>query len=201
MTLRLGVYGGTFDPPHLGHLILAEAAADSLNLSTVLFVPAAGPPHKRPGDLRAPAQHRAAMVGRAIADNPRFALSRVDLDRPAPQYSVDTLRLLHETFADAEFYFLLGEDSLHDLPQWLRPAELITLATLGVMRRSDAAPDLERLEARIPGISARIAWITAPRIEISSTALVEQIAAGRSVRYQIPDAVCAYIAHHDLYRK
>jgi len=201
MTLRLGIYGGTFDPPHLGHLILAETAADSLNLSTVLFVPAANPPHKQPGDLRAPAQHRAAMVERAIVGNPRFALSRVDLDRPAPQYSVDTLRLLHKTFAGAEFFFLLGEDSLHDLPQWSRPAELITLATLGVMRRNKATPDLDRLEDQIPGITARIAWITAPRIEISSTALVEQIAAGRSVRYQIPDTVRAYIAAHDLYRK
>jgi nicotinate-nucleotide adenylyltransferase len=198
---RLGIYGGTFDPPHLGHLILAETAADSLNLSRVLFVPAADPPHKKPGDVHAPVEHRLIMVERAIAGNPRFALSRVDVDRPGPHYSVDTLRLLRDEYPAADFVFLIGADSLRDLPGWSRPQELIALAVLGVMSRPDAEPDLDDLERRIPGIRARVEWIAAPRIEIASHRLVEQIAAGRSVRYQVPDAVLDYIQQQALYRK
>jgi nicotinate-nucleotide adenylyltransferase len=199
--LRLGIYGGTFDPPHLGHLILAETAADSLNLSRVLFVPAADPPHKKPGDVRAPAGHRLVMVQRAITGNPRFALSRVDLDRPGPHYSVDMLRLLRDEYPAADFVFLIGADSLRDLPKWSRPQELIELAVLGVMSRPDAEPDLDDLERHIPGIRARVEWIAAPRLEIASHRLVEQIAAGRSVRYQVPDVVLDYIQQQALYRK
>jgi nicotinate-nucleotide adenylyltransferase len=198
---RLGIYGGTFDPPHFGHLILAETAADSLHLARVIFAPVADPPHKGPRDVHASAQHRLAMTGRAIADNPRFALSRVDMDRPGPHYSVDMLRLLREDYPGAEFFFLIGADSLRDLPAWSRPAELIQLARLGVMRRHDVEPDLEALEGKLPGIARRITWIDAPRIEIASHVLVEQVAAGRSVRYQLPDAVYEYIKTHGLYRK
>jgi nicotinate-nucleotide adenylyltransferase len=198
---RLGIYGGTFDPPHLGHLILAETAADSLHLARVVFVPVAEPPHKTPEEVHAPAPHRLAMVERAIGGNPRFVLSRVDMDRPGPHYSVDMLRLLREDHPGAEFFFLIGADSLRDLPAWSRPEELIGLASLGVMRRHGIEPDLEGLERRIPGISRRIAWIDAPTIEIASHVLAKQIAAGRSVRYQLPDTVCEYIKEHRLYRK
>jgi nicotinate-nucleotide adenylyltransferase len=197
---RLGIYGGTFDPPHLGHLILAEIAADSLHLARVLFVPAAVPPHKEPGDVRASTAHRLAMVERAVAGNLRFGLSRVDIDRPGPHYSVDMLRLLRDDYPAADFVFLIGADSLRDLPTWSRPHELIELAVLGVMRRPDSEPDLDDLEDQIPGIRARVEWIAAPRIEIASHQLVEQIAAGRSVRYQVPDAVLDYIQQHGLYR-
>jgi nicotinate-nucleotide adenylyltransferase len=198
---RLGIYGGTFDPPHLGHLILAETAADQLNLARVLFVPAADPPHKKPGDVRASTDHRLVMVERAIAGNPRFVLSRVDVARPGPHYSVDMLRLLRSEYPAAGFVFLLGADSLRDLPEWSRPQELIELAALGVMARPDVEPDLDDLERRIPGIQARIEWIPAPRIEIASHRLVEQIAAGHSVRYQVPDVVLDYIQQQGLYRK
>lgn len=195
---RIGILGGTFDPPHYGHLILAELAAEGLALDCVLFVPAADPPHK--GALRASAEHRTAMVERAIAGNPRFALSRVDLDRPGPHYSVDMLRLLKVEHPQAEFVFLLGGDSLRDLPTWSRPNELIALARLGVMRRPGSTPDLARLERDIPGIRARIDWIDAPRIEISASALARRVSAGLSIRYQTPDAVRAYIEEHHLYR-
>jgi nicotinate-nucleotide adenylyltransferase len=199
--VRLGIYGGTFDPPHLGHLILAETAADSLNLSRVVFVPAGTPPHKMPGEVRVSAEHRVAMVERAIAGNPRFALSRVDVQRPGPHYSVDMLRLLRREYPAAEFVFLIGADSLRDLPEWSRPQELIGLAALGVMRRPDTEPDLDALEQDIPGLCARISWITAPHIEIASHLLAEQIAAERSVRYQVPDSVLEYIQQQGLYRK
>jgi nicotinate-nucleotide adenylyltransferase len=197
---RLGIYGGTFDPPHVGHLILAETAADSLHLARVLFVPAATPPHKRPQEVRVSAEHRVVMVERAISGNPRLALSHVDVDRPGPHYSVDMLRLLRADYPEAEFVFLIGADSLRDLPTWSRPHELIQLAVLGVLRRPDVEPDLAALEHAIPGLSARIAWIAAPRIEIASHVIAAQVAAGRSVRYQVPDAVLEYIQQNGLYR-
>ena len=139
---RLGIYGGTFDPPHLGHLVLAESAADSLQIDRVLFVPASSPPHKDRSAIRSPAEDRFRMVELAIADNPRFAVSRLDMDRPGPHYSVDLLRLVREQHPHAELFFLIGGDSLRDLPAWSRPDELITLTTLAVMRRPGFDPDL-----------------------------------------------------------
>lgn len=195
---RLGILGGTFDPPHYGHLILAELAADSLALDRVLFAPAADPPHK--GAPRASAEQRTALVERAIAGNPRFALSRVDLDRPGPHYTVDMLRLLRQEFPGAELVFLIGGDSLRDLPMWSRPGELIQLARLGVMRRPGSALNLARLERDIPGIRARVDWIDAPQIDISATGIAHRVSAGLSIRYQTPDAVRAYIEAHNLYR-
>lgn len=196
--MRVGILGGTFDPPHYGHLILAELAADSLALDRVLFAPAADPPHK--GGLRASAQHRVALVERAIAGNPRFALSRVDLDRPGPHYSVEMVQLVQAEFPGAALIFLIGGDSLRDLPTWSRPDELIKRVRLGVMRRPGSAPDLTQLEREIPGLGERIDWIDAPQIEISASALARRVAAGLSIRYQTPDAVRAYIEDHQLYR-
>lgn len=201
MTDRLGIYGGTFDPPHLGHLILAETAADSLALSRVIFVPAGDPPHKEANTIRANEDHRVRMVELAIAGNSKFALSRVDVDRPGPHYSVDMLRLLSEQYPGAELIFLIGADSLRDLPTWSRPQELITLARLGVMRRPFVEPDVDEVEAALPGITERIRWVDAPLIDIAASDLARRIANGHSVRYQLPDAVCAYIEEHHLYRK
>lgn len=195
--MRIGILGGTFDPPHYGHLILAELAADGLALDLVLFVPAADPPHK--GALRASAEHRVALVERAIAGNPRFALSRVDLDRPGPHYSVEMVQLLQAQYPGATLIFLIGGDSLRDLPTWSRPGKLIELARLGVMRRPGSAPDLAPLEREIPGIRARVDWIDAPQIEISASDLARRVDAGLSIRYQTPDAVRAYIEEHRLY--
>ena len=197
---RIGVYGGTFDPPHLGHLILAETAADSLELARVLFVPAADPPHKSAAQVRASAAHRLAMVELAIAGNPRFGLSRVDIDRAGPHYSVDMLRLLGAQFPQAELVFLIGVDSLRDLPTWSRPQELLRLATLGVMRRPFVEVDLAALEAQLPGVSERIAWIDAPLIDIAARDLARRVACSYSIRYQVTENVRAYIARHKLYR-
>jgi nicotinate-nucleotide adenylyltransferase len=167
----------------------------------VVFVPAGVPPHKKKPEVRESAEHRLIMVERAIADNPRFALSRVDVERAGPHYSVDMLRLLRDEYPDPEFVFLIGADTLRDLAKWSRPQELIQLAQLGVMPRPDAEPNLDALEREIPGISARIEWIAAPRVEIASHVLADQIADGCSVRYQVPDAVLAYIRQLGLYRK
>lgn len=198
---RLGVFGGTFDPPHLGHLILAETAADCLALSRVLFVPAAKPPHKQSSAIRASAAHRLAMTELAIAGNPRFALSRIDMDRPGPHYTVDMVRLLREQYPGAEMFLLLGGDSLRDLPTWSRPAELISLAALGAMQRPGVEPDLDALEEALPGLRARLHWIPAPPIDLASSAIADLVAAGRSIRYLVPDRVLDYIAVHGLYRE
>lgn len=198
---RLGVFGGTFDPPHLGHLVLAEAAADHLGLARVLFVPAGAPPHKEASAVRAGADHRLAMTRLAIAGNARFALARTDIDRPGPHYTVDMLRLLRDEYPHSDLVLLIGGDSLRDLPTWSRPQELIALARLGVLRRPADDIDLAALERAIPGLTARVEWIPAPRLDISSSAIAAAIAAGRSVRYLVPDAVLAYIEAHGLYKE
>jgi len=196
---RLGVLGGTFDPPHLGHLILAETAASALGLERVLFVPAGEPPHKQ-GQRISPAADRLAMLERALAGNARFDISRVDLDRPGPHFTVDMLALLGKAHPGAALYFILGGDSLADLLTWRDPVGVIEAARLAVMRRPGAALDLDVLAQRIPGAGARLDVVDAPMIGISGSALRKQIGQGRSVRYQIPDAVLEYIQAHGLYR-
>lgn len=195
---RIGIFGGTFDPVHIGHLILAEAARESLRAEQILFLPAADPPHKQ-GDTRLPIEHRLAMLELAIADDPYFAISRVDIDRPGPHYTADTVRILHESYPDAELYFLMGGDSLHDLPTWHRPHEILKYVQLAVMRRTDLVLDPDELENELPGIMSRVVMIDAPLIGISSTDIVERIQHGRSVRYLVPSAVLEYITAHGLY--
>jgi nicotinate-nucleotide adenylyltransferase len=196
--LRLGVLGGTFDPPHYGHLALAETARVQLGLARVLFVPAGDPPHK-PGYPLSPAVHRAAMVKAAIADNPAFVLSRVDLDRPGPHYTVDMLALLRGMFSGAEFYFLMGGDSLAEFLTWRDPAGIIRQAILAVMERPGWTADLKSLEREVPGIRERLVWLDAPRLDLSATDLRRRVREGLPVRYLVPPAVEAYIREHHLY--
>jgi nicotinate-nucleotide adenylyltransferase len=195
---RLGILGGTFDPPHLGHLILAECAFDALHLDAVLFAPAAEPPHKD-GDTVMLVEHRLAMVELAIAENAHFALSRVDLDRPGPHYTVDMLKILHREYPDAELYFLMGGDSLNDLLTWRDPAGIIAQAHLGVARRPDSPLDLTDLAAHLPGLIKRVATIAAPMVGISATHLRKCVQSGASIRYQVPLEVERYIVEHRLY--
>ena len=196
--LRLGVLGGTFDPPHYGHLALAETARVQLGLARVLFVPAGDPPHK-PGYPLSPVVHRAAMVTAAIADNPAFVLSRVDLDRPGPHYTVDMLALLRGMFSGAEFYFLMGGDSLAEFLTWRDPAGIIRQAILAVMERPGWTADLKSLEREVPGIRERLVWLDAPRLDLSATDLRRRVREGLPVRYLVPPAVEAYIREHHLY--
>lgn len=197
-SLRLGVLGGSFDPPHLGHLLLAEMALDALGLARVLFVPAADPPHKMARVLT-PVHHRLAMLEAAVADNPRFAISHTDIDRPGPHYTVDMLRLVCAEYPGATLYFLLGGDSLRDILTWRDPAGIIAQASLAVMRRPGAKIDLSDMAAQLPDIAERVAFIDAPVVGISATDLRDRIRAGVSVRYQTPDAVIRYIYDHHLY--
>lgn len=202
---RYGILGGTFDPPHIGHLALAQEAAARLRLDRVWFAPAADPPHKR-GRVGASASDRAAMVELAIADNERFALERVDLDRPGPSYTVDTLDILRARWGpDVWIGFILGWDMLLYLPKWHDPAAVLArLDALIVARRPGALDEegaLARLETTLPGLRERLKPLDAPQLEISSTGLRERIAAGLPVRYLTPDPVRAYISEHGLYRK
>lgn len=200
MIERIGILGGTFDPPHLGHLILGEYAADTLGLAKVLFVPAADPPHKQE-EYKLPVEHRLEMLKLALADNERFVLSRIDVDRPGPHYSLDMVRIVEELFPKAELYFVMGGDSLKGLPRWHRPAEFIQYCKLAVMRRPDdyIRPDMH--EAVLPGLANRVIMLDAPLIDISSTQITERLQAGYSIRYFVPEAVRAYIETNHLYGK
>lgn len=195
--MRLGILGGTFDPPHMGHLIIAECARDTLQLDTVLFVPAGNPPHK---ETVSPAEHRYQMVVTAARANRAFTVSRVDLDRPGPHYSADMLTILCRAYPTAEVYFLLGSDSLNDLPRWHDPGRILTQAKLGVIRRPSIPVDMDALEITLPGVTATVSWVNAPEIDISATELRERVQRQASIRYQVPDAVINYIQSAGLYR-
>lgn len=195
---RLGVFGGTFDPPHFGHLALARAARDALALTEVLWAVAADPPHKR-GQVRTLAAIRVRLVQAAIAGEPGMRLSRVDLDRPGPHYSVDAVAILANAHPGAELIFLIGGDSLRDLPTWHQPQDLIRRCRLGVLRRPGAAFDLEALERAIPGLTDRIDFIDAPPVSASSRDIRARAAAGGSLKGLVAPAVGELIAAERLY--
>ncbi|MCC6804832.1 MAG: nicotinate (nicotinamide) nucleotide adenylyltransferase [Anaerolineae bacterium] len=195
---RIGILGGTFDPPHIGHLVLAQYALDALDLASVLFVPAADPPHK--DQLRYGIDHRLPMLELAVAGNGGFVISRVDIDRPGPHYTVDMVRILQEQQPDVEFYFLMGGDSLHHLPQWYHPLELIALCKLAVMARPGGEITAELTARLLPGLAERVVVIDSPMLGFSSTEIAERLLAGKSVRYLVPDSVLSYIQDHGLYQ-
>lgn len=202
---RFGVLGGTFDPVHIGHLIIAQEAVSRLRLDRFFFLPAGEPPHKRNRQIT-PVQHRLRMLELAIADNPAFALSRVDVDRAGPSYTADTLRLLHAEWGpDTALYFVIGWDMLYDLPSWYHPAEVVRQAErLVVVSRpgyEENAPYLALLNKLLPDIQKRLLWLETARVSIRSTDLRRNVAAGRSIRYQVPDAVEQYILAQGLYRQ
>jgi len=195
---RLGILGGTFDPPHYGHLALAENARVQLRLDRVLLVLAGQPPHK-PGRPIAPAHHRVAMVEAAIADNAALAISRIDLDRPGPHYTVDMLALLQQEYPEAELFFLIGEDSLAQFLNWRDPAGIARLARLVVMRRPGYEPDLGTLEQAVPGLCERLIWLDAPCLGLAASDLRRRARTGLPLRYLVPPPVEAYILANHLY--
>jgi nicotinate-nucleotide adenylyltransferase len=198
--MRTGVLGGTFDPPHVGHLILAAEACDQLGLDRVLWVLTATPPHKEGWNVR-PWEQRYEMLQAALNNNPRFVISRIDIDRPGPYYAVDTVRLLRAASPQDELYYLMGGDSLHDLPVWHDPGGfLAAIDGLGVMRRPGDAIDLSRLEGELPGITHKIRFIDAPLLEISSRQIRQRIVSGHAFRYYLPASVYRMIVENDWYR-
>ena len=198
---RIGIFGGTFDPPHLGHLILASEAQDQLDLTRLLWTLTPEPPHKQDQPITS-IEHRLAMVKLAIADNPSFELSRVELDRPGPHYTIDTVKLIADQNPDAEIVPIIGGDSLHDLPTWHKPRELLYACHwVGVMRRPEDAANLEALERELPGISSKVHYVDAPLLEIASREIRSRIAEGRPFRYYLPISVYEYIKENHLYRQ
>jgi nicotinate-nucleotide adenylyltransferase len=196
---RVGLLGGTFNPPHLGHLVCAQEAHCALGLDRVLLVPAREPPHKAvehdPG-----VEHRIAMCEAAVAGDPRLAVSLVDARRDGPAYTVDTLRELHAHAPGDELTFIVGGDMAHSLPTWREPEALLELAMLAVAERAGAsrAGILERV-SRLRGAADRLHFFDMPRIDVSSSLIRARLAADRPVRYLVPDAVAAYIEREGLY--
>jgi nicotinate-nucleotide adenylyltransferase len=198
--VRIGILGGTFDPPHLGHLLIAEEAREKLDLARVYFVPARQPPHKLEEPV-SPFQDRVAMLQLALDANPFFTVSLVEAERPGPSYTVDTLRELRREFPpDTELYFIMGLDSLTELSTWREPRAIIELAQLAVLRRPGYIVNLDRLEEQIPGLRSRIVFILGTDLDISSTELQARVRAGKSIHYMVPDAVADYISAQHLYR-
>jgi nicotinate-nucleotide adenylyltransferase len=197
--MRLGVLGGTFDPPHYGHLILAEQARDQLRLDSVWWVPAADQPLKR-SIVVASVEHRLKMVSQAIAHNPFFALSRLDVDRPGPHYTVDMLALLRGQQPDAALFLLLGADSLRDLQVWRDPARLTEYAYLVAAHRPGVEFAPADLDQVVPDWREKLILLDAPSIDISAREIRRRVGEGRSIRYLLPEAVAHIIRQHQLYR-
>lgn len=189
---RLGVFGGTFDPPHVGHLALAEWAREALDLDRVVFVPAGSPPHKRRADLSSAAD-RVALVRAAVRGHDAFEVSTVETRRRGPSYTADTLRQLRERHPGARLFLLIGADSLADFENWREPDAIAAIATLAVALRPGAPRPAVR-HAR------RVEWLDNPGLEVSSSAVRARVRAGRSVRYLVPDAVARLIERRGLYR-
>lgn len=197
---RVGIYGGTFDPIHYGHLAVAEDARVALGLGRVIVVPTARQPLKAHAQ-GAPPAHRLAMVRLACADNSAFTVDPLELERPPPSYTVDTVLALRQRLGlGAELWLILGADAARDLPRWHRAPELVGLAHLAIVGRPGAALHLPSLEAALPGVAGRYRLISGPNLDISSTELRRRLAAGLPVRYQLPESVRAYIATTGLYR-
>ncbi len=197
----VGVFGGTFDPPHLGHLAAAQEALEDQRLDRVLFMPSEQNPLKL-DRTTSPTAHRLAMTALAIAENPAYELSQADIGGDGPSYTVDLLERLHrELGPGAELVFISGMDVLHELDRWRDPLRMLDLARLVVIAR----PGQERLapadvDRRLPGASRRITVVDTPGVAVSATELRRRVAEGRSIRYLVPDAVIAYIQEHGLYR-
>jgi nicotinate-nucleotide adenylyltransferase len=202
--MRIGVFGGTFDPPHLAHLILAEQCREQARLDQVSFIPAARPPHKREPVLTPYAQ-RLEMLELAIAGQPAFQTDTLERDRPGPSYTADTLAELHRLHPAAEFFLLIGSDTLHDLPHWHAPQQVAELATLLVVARPGwqmlDAGEVARQMGLPPAGPLRYQVVEVPLLDISSRDLRRRAAAGRSVRYFVPRAVEAYMLDKRLYRE
>lgn len=199
--MRLGLLGGTFDPVHLGHLILAEQCREQCGLDEVWFVPSRLPPHKRETKI-SDGRARVEMLTFAVAGHPAFKVSRIELDREGPSYTVETLQQLVVEDASRELYFLIGGDSLADLPHWREPRRILELATIVAAGRGRTPlPPMDRIREELGEAAARIECIEMPAVDLSSTDLRRRVRDGRSIRYMTPRAVEIYILEHGLYRE
>jgi len=197
----IGIFGGTFDPPHIGHLILSAETHAQFGLDRLLWVVTPNPPHKQ-GQPITSLEHRLAMVALAISDNPRFELSTVEIDRPGPHFALDTVKIISEQNPHADLVYLMGGDSLRDLPSWHCPTDLVAaLCFIGVMRRPGDSINLPALEKNIPGLTNKVRYVDAPLLDIAAHEIRLRIADGRPFRYFLPPKVFNYIVEHNLYCK
>jgi len=198
---RIGLFGGTFDPPHLGHLILAEECRYQLGLDRLLWLVTANPPHKT-GQIINPVEMRIRLVAAAIADEHHFQISLLDVERPGPHYAVDTVRLAKEAFPEFEVGYIMGGDSLRDLPKWYHPTEFVERCDfIGVMRRPSDEVDLSELEQILPGITEKVEFVRAPLLEIASSEIRERIRLGQPYRHYLPPNVACLIEQENWYQK
>ena len=196
-----GVFGGTFDPIHYAHLAVAEAARDAFDLRRVLFIPAAQPPHK-PDRSIAGAEHRFAMVQAAIADNPGFEISRTELDRGGPSYTVETLASLRAADPDRPLALILSAESFAELPTWHEPLRILELAEVVIVAPRFGYDEVDGsfLTRNFPKTTAEAVFLDGPHVRLSASEIRARAATGRSLRYLVPDAVAAYIGDHGLYQ-
>ena len=196
--MNIGVLGGTFDPIHIGHLVIAEEARIKLGFNEVLFVPAGQPWRKLDRNIT-PADHRVEMVRRAIADNSHFKLCTLEVERPGPSYTVDTLKMLQKQLGSkASLFFILGRDTLSELPLWKEPKKVVQLCRLVVPPRL-GSKDLRHLETAIPGLLDKVIQLDMPVIGISSAEIRQRIAQGLTIRYLVPAEVEKYITEQKVY--
>jgi nicotinate-nucleotide adenylyltransferase len=197
--LRVGILGGAFNPPHIGHLVCAQEALVQLELDTVTFVPMGEAPHREieqdPG-----AEARFEMCAKAVSGDERFTLSRIELDREGPSYTVDTLRAMSEGSPDDELVLLLGGDQAAALPAWREPEEVLRLAAVATVERTGWSR--ERVAVKMSGLrgAERVVFFDMPRIAVSSSLIRKRVADGKPIRYVVPDKVAEYIGAHSLYR-
>ena len=197
---RVGLLGGTFNPPHIAHLVCAQEAWAQLGLDRVLLLPVHTPPHKEAeGDPGV--EHRVALCEVAVAGDERLGVSRAEADVPGRSYTVDTLNRLHEARPGDQLTFIVGGDMAASLPQWREPRAILDLCSIGVAAREGVGSEqvLERLDTALPGAAAKIQFFDMPRIDISSTLVRRRVAAGQPVRYLVTDAVAGYIQREGLY--
>jgi len=199
--MRVGILGGTFDPVHVGHLIIAEEALSRLALDQVLFIPA-GQPWLKADQALSPAEHRLKMVELAIASNPRLSVSRIEVDRPGPTYTVDTLeRLKRDLGEDVQLYFILGLDALEQFHRWEQPARIIELCQLAIASRPGFQNSriLDEQLGRYPNLGSKVNFVAAPVMDISGSSIRQRASEGRSIKYRVPEAVERYIKQQGLY--
>jgi nicotinate-nucleotide adenylyltransferase len=199
--MKIGVLGGTFDPVHLGHIMMAEEARKSLGLSEVLLVPA-GQPMTRSNERMTSAEHRLLMLRLAAAGSPHLKVSTVEIERPGPSFTVDTITELRRKYGSKdEIFFILGWDSLAQLPIWREPARIVKMCILvAVPRPGWPQPSLKALEKDIPGIAKRVVFLENPRVDISATTIRDKVARGEPIDHLVPGPVAEYIKEHGLYK-
>lgn len=196
--MRIGILGGTFNPPHLGHLICAQEAYLQLELDRVTLIPARIPPHKPVEDEPGP-EHRLELCRVAVGDDERFDVSDVEITREGRSYTVDTLELLHSQDPESELFLIVGGDIAAGLPKWREPERVLALATLAVAgRRGTSRAEVDEALSGLPG-GEQTAFFQMPTISVSSTVLRRRVRAGQPIRYYVSDPVVSYIDHHRLY--